>query len=159
MEPVILFVVAGLLGGLALACVFFLWRGERMSSSSPFERDPASTDVINMAHIRVAGIGGLGLLAMALAVALNVPRIGQTLAVGLLLGVGLAAVLIWRRRRDGALTSSGRQSGANTTLAIDAAPETADQPSRRRRLASAVQDRSGVFPRRVQLLTADPRQP
>lgn len=78
-----------------------------------------STDVINAARIRVAGIGGLGLLAMALVVAFNVPRIGLTLAAGALAGVALAAVLIVLRRKAGPLPASGGRPGATTILAID----------------------------------------
>jgi hypothetical protein len=85
-------------------------------------REPLSTNVINIARIRVAGIGGLGLVAMALVIALAVPRIGQTLVAGLVLGLLFAFVLIARRRKDGAMPSSGRQSRANTILAIDASP-------------------------------------
>ena len=89
--------------------------------SDPFERVPDGTkrDVINISAVRVAGIGGLGLAAVALGVALDVPRIGQTLAVSAALGVVLATVLILRRRRMGPMPSSGRKPGANTTLAID----------------------------------------
>lgn len=76
-------------------------------------------DVINIASIRVAGIGGLGLVAMALALAWSIPRIGQSLALGAVLGVGLAAVLILWRRRLGPMPTSGGRSGANTTLSID----------------------------------------
>ena len=72
-----------------------------------------------MASIRVAGVGGLGLVAMALTVALNVPRIGDTLAIGLMLGLALAAGLIVARRRVGPMPSSGRHGGANAVLAID----------------------------------------
>ena len=57
-----------------------------------------------------AGIGGLGLVAMALAVALDVPRIGQTVALGLVLGAVFAAILIGRRRRRGPLPSSGQSN-------------------------------------------------
>jgi hypothetical protein len=78
-----------------------------------------STDVINVARIRVAGIGGLGLLAMALIVAFYIPRIGQTLTVGAIAGVALAAVLILLRRKTGPLPASGGRPGANTILSID----------------------------------------
>jgi hypothetical protein len=91
---------------------------DRERASSPDGTNPP-TDVINIARIRVAGIGGLGLVAMALLVALFVPRIGQELAIGGLLGVGLAAFLILRRRRTGPLPSSGQTMGANNILAID----------------------------------------
>lgn len=102
----------------------------------PFTRGPLSTNVINMSRIRVAGIGGLGLVAMAVTVALNVPRIGQTLLAGLMLGAMLAVVLILRRRRRGPMPSSGRHAGANAVLSID------DRP------ASAGSDEGDVAPRR-----------
>jgi len=78
-----------------------------------------ATDAINIARIRVAGVGGLGLLAMATVVAWFVPRIGQTLLLGVTLGVFLAAILIIRRHRVGPLPSSGRRPGANTMLSIE----------------------------------------
>ena len=63
--------------------------------------DPASPDHINMAHIRVAGVGGLGLVAMAAVVAWNVPEIGDVMAFALVAGVVLAVALIaWRRRTN-----------------------------------------------------------
>ena len=128
MDPVVLVVVPGFVGGLAIALTIFL-RQRRGSDPGSLAAPPRphrpSTDIINASSIRVAGIGGLGLVAMAAAVALNVPRIGQTLGIGLILGLALAAVMIVRRRRSGAMPSSGRQAGANTILALDteAAPE------------------------------------
>ena len=55
---------------------------------------------INMAHIRVAGVGGLGLIAIAVVTAFVLPDAGIPVASGLILGVVLAGVLIlWRSRR------------------------------------------------------------
>lgn len=122
MEILTLFVVYGFVGGFALALLFAgLNRRTKTVPASPdaFRNEPLSTDVINMARIRVAGIGGLGLVAMAVVVAFTVPRIGQSLAMGLVLGVLLAAILILMRRRGGPLTSSGKSAGANSTLSID----------------------------------------
>ena len=60
--------------------------------------DPVSTDPINIAHIRVAGIGGLGLVAMAGVVAWNVPGIRIATLVAVPAGLVLAVALIaWRR--------------------------------------------------------------
>jgi hypothetical protein len=92
-----------------------------------------------MSSITVAGIGGLGLVAMAAAVALDVPRIGQTLAIGAVCGVLIAAFMIYRRRSSGSLPSSGQQMGANTTLSIDAPPAPAkddDRPVQPKRLST-----------------------
>ena len=122
MDPVTLVLVPGLLGGLVLALLFFKLQQHRHGdelSPDTFRNLPISTDVINMAHIRVAGIGGLGLVATALWAAWFVPRIGQTLAVGLVFGVILAVAMILRRRHSGPMPSSGRRPGANTMLSID----------------------------------------
>ena len=129
MDPVTLIVIPGLVGGIVIAVVAFLRQGRapRHSSLATASRpEPPSTDIINVASIKVAGIGGLGLVAMAAAVALNVPRIGQTLGIGLVLGVTLATVMIALRRRTGSMPSSGQQPGANTILAIDATDAAAD---------------------------------
>ncbi len=57
------------------------------------------TDPINIAHIRVAGIGGLGLVAMAALVAWYVPSIRIAMLLALPLGILLAAgLIVWRRR-------------------------------------------------------------
>ena len=61
--------------------------------------DPISTDPINIAHIRVAGVGGLGLVAMAGVVAWNVPQIWLATTLAAAGGVLIAFALIaWRRR-------------------------------------------------------------
>ena len=119
MDSVVGVLVPGILGGLLVA--YLLSRIQRPSqflSGDPFP-GRTGTDVINMAHIRVAGVGGLGLVAMCLAVAVWVPRIRQSLAISLGLGVVLAVVLILRRRKTGPMPSSGRSAGANTMLSID----------------------------------------
>ena len=73
-----------------------------------------------MAHIKVAGAGGFGLVIVALATGLDVPEIGQTVLLGFTLGVVLAAgLIVWRRKRGGPMPSSGGQMGANTMLSID----------------------------------------
>ncbi len=86
MDPVTLVVF---LGGIVIAVVFMRLQRRSLNRSDPFQND-STTDVINMARIRVAGVGGLGLVAMATVVAFAVPRIGQTLAAGLVLGAVIA---------------------------------------------------------------------
>lgn len=122
MDPVTLVIVPGFLGGLILACVVVLARRRARPAPSvmlPYRPDRVSTDVINMASIKVAGIGGLGLVAMAAAVALDVPEIGQSVGVGLVLGAAGAVIMIVRARRSGPMPSSGNRMGANTVLSID----------------------------------------
>ena len=100
------------------------------SASVAFDREPLSTDVINMAHIRVAGIGGLGFVAMAAVVAIYIPSIRASLAIGLALGVLFGVGLIVWRRRTGPMPSSGRRPGANTVLSIDEPASQADHHER-----------------------------
>lgn len=122
MDPVTLVVVPGFLGGLVIAAVVLLLqrRGTRTPSVVvPYRPAPLSTDVINMASIKVAGVGGLGLVAMAAAVALDVPRIGEAVATGIGCGAVIALIMIWRRRRTGPMGSSAQVFGANTVLAIE----------------------------------------
>ena len=121
-NPVTWIVVPGFVGGLLIAFVIgaLQRRGRSGAAERAFNKEPLSTDVINMAHIRVAGIGGLGLVAMAAVVALNVPEIGRPVAVGAILGVACGALLIIWRSRRGPLPSSAEHGGANTTLSIDA---------------------------------------
>jgi hypothetical protein len=138
MDPATFVLALGFLGGLVIA---LLIRGR--GRQTPTTRDPfapISTDVINVARVRVAGVGGLGLVAMALVVAAFVPSIRQSLALGLTLGVVLAVVLILWRRRRGPMPSSGRHAGATTTLSIDARPtatEGEDRDSTRARAQDA----------------------
>src|SRR5574338_792778 len=124
MEPFALVAILGLIGGIVIALVSVRVHGRSLSRPDPFAHD-APTDVINMARIRVAGIGGLGLVAMALVVSIAVPAIGVPFASGAALGVLTALALIATRRRDGGMRSSGERPGANTVLSID-------EPAKRR---------------------------
>jgi hypothetical protein len=129
MDPVTLLLVPGFVGGLFVA--FWLACGHRRSTGAgeaPARRaDEPITDAINIAHIPVAGVGGLGFLVIALLVAAFVPSIGASLATGAVLGTILAVGLIFWRRHTGPMQSSGRRPGANTTLSI----ETMDSHPRR----------------------------
>ena len=60
-----------------------------------------------MAHIQVEGIGGLGMVAAVITVAVTDPRIRLAMIAAAVLGTGLALVLIAKRRRTGALPSNG----------------------------------------------------
>jgi hypothetical protein len=121
MNPLTLVVVPGFLGGLVLAVVVILLQRRHQFTPSVIvsSRLPVTTDVINMASIKVTGIGGLGLVAMAAAVAFDVPLIGQAIAVGLAFGISGALIAILWRRHTGPLPSSSRYMGANAVLSID----------------------------------------
>ena len=116
-----LYLTVALIGGLIVAIVLSRvskrWGGPVRDVFGP---NAASTDVINMAHIKVAGAGGFGLVIVALATGLDVPEIGQMVVLGFMLGIVLAVVLVaWRRKRGGPMPSSGGQMGANTMLSIE----------------------------------------
>lgn len=118
-----LLVVPALFGvAIALAMRFFgrpPVSSTRVSSDSFTNDRPA--DVINASRIRVAGIGGLGFVAMAAAVAYAVPRIGDTVVVGAIGGVLAAALVIWYRRRQGPLSTN--EPGGRAYLVSDGEEE------------------------------------
>ena len=117
------FLAFGIVGGsvIALITTRLHVRLPDPTGADQFVRRPLSTDVINMANIRVAGVGGLGLVVICAIVALTIPSIGVSVGTGLVTGVVLALILIHHRRRTGPLPSSGKGPGANTVLAIDEA--------------------------------------
>ena len=118
MDPVFI-VIPGLLGGVVIAVAIAMLRHRFRSRLSKAAEGREPVAAIDISSIRVAGIGGLGLVAMAVAVAWTFPRIGFTMELGLLLGALMAVALIIARRRFGSMPSSGQHGGANTTLAID----------------------------------------
>jgi hypothetical protein len=132
MDPVTLLIVVAFVGGLIVAplvaCVHH--RSSRERESLPGRDDTPLVDPINIAHIRVTGIAGLGFVLLALAVAAYIPSIGVSLAAGAVLGIVFAVVLIVRRRRIGPLPSSGARPGANTTLSIDMGESASDDQTK-----------------------------
>jgi hypothetical protein len=142
MEP-LLILIPGILGGLLFALFALRFRRGGTSNLPVGSGRPETppTDVINMAHIRVAGVGGLGLVAMAAAVALDIPRIGMSVGAGLVLGAAYAAVVVFRSRREP--MPGSRAPGANAVLSIDL-PET---PGRGSRLSGPDSKRVQTVPR------------
>jgi hypothetical protein len=116
MDPLVIILGPGILGGILFALII-----RRVAGSPDDGRQlaPPSTGMINMARIRVEGGGGLGMLAMAVCVALFVPRIRSTMEVAAALGLMLAVGLILWRRRTGPLPSAGRGPGAHSMLPLD----------------------------------------
>jgi hypothetical protein len=119
MEPLIVILAPGVIGGLLVAVFLIRFQGDSTSNAPAGRLDPPSTSLINMARIRVAGGGGLGMVAMATVVAIFVPRIRFSMIVGLVLGAVLATALIAYRRRQGSWSSGGQLPGAHSLLAID----------------------------------------
>ena len=112
MEPLLIVLVPGVLGGIILAILLgSRWIDLRTRGvERPLES--TSPSLINMAHIPVQGGGGLGIVAAVIAVALADSRIRGAIGIAALLGVVLAAVLIARRRERGPLSSGGGDSAS-----------------------------------------------
>ena len=118
MEPLLMLVVLGVLGGIVLALLL----GSRWINLRPgvVERRlaPPSPSLINMARIPVEGGGGLGIVAAVIAVTLAEPRIRVAIAIAAVLGGGFAWVLIVLRRDRGPLVSGGDDSGPRSILGL-----------------------------------------
>jgi hypothetical protein len=114
MEPFLIIIVPGLLGGVLFALLFARLHGTPSESEPDTRLAPPSPNLINMARIRVSGLGGLGMLAMSIVVAIFVPRIRVTMAIALVLGAAMAAVLIAQRRRQSPWNS--QHPGAHSML-------------------------------------------
>lgn len=101
MGPFILaFVLSAAIGGiLMLALMRYSHPNPPISEPDSFQRDNLGTQVIDVSRIRVAGFGGLGLMAMAVALGFMIPRIGVSLALGLVGGF-LVSIAIGAYRRQ-----------------------------------------------------------
>jgi hypothetical protein len=114
------FAVFAVAGG-AVTAVLLIAIGRRPHASpvavaDRFASEGTSFDTINMSHIRVAGIGGLGMAAVAVAIAYVFPRIGFSLAIGVVGGVVGAVAVILSRSRLGPLGSGRGQIGGRSVL-------------------------------------------
>ena len=113
MEP-LLILIPGILGGVFVALIASRLSARRPPVPSQYQLRTADPGLINMARIKIDGIGGLGMVAMAVIVAISVPWIRASVALSLILGVVVAALLIAWRYRSGPLTSSSRHAGAHS---------------------------------------------
>lgn len=90
-------------GGVIAAAALILSRRSGLGASAP-RHDPfdhSNTDVINFARLRIAGVGGLGVIVVAAAMAMTFPRIGWSVVLSAVAGVALATVWIVSRRQHG----------------------------------------------------------
>jgi hypothetical protein len=120
MESLLIILVPGVFGGLVLALVLASLRWGSPSTVVPRRLAAPSYALINMAHIRVEGVGGLGMVAAVIAVAVTDPRIRLAMIMASVMGTALALVLIAKRRRTGALPSNGDGPDDRSTLHLDA---------------------------------------
>ena len=121
MEP-LLILVPGMVGGLVLALLIAANRKGTPSIVVPRRLAAPSPSLINMASIRIEGVGGLGMVAAVVAVAVSDPRIRLAMILAAVLGIGLALALIAMRRDSGALPSSGDGTDDRSTLHLDSEP-------------------------------------
>jgi hypothetical protein len=119
MEPLLIVLIPGVFGGLFVA--WLIAATGRGSSSTVVPRRLAAPTpaLINMAHIQVEGVGGLGMVAAVIAVAIADPRIRLAILVAWVFGTALAIALIVMRRRTGALPSGGDDPDDRSMLHLD----------------------------------------
>jgi hypothetical protein len=118
LSPFGVILVPAVAGGLVVAAVL-KWSKPRAQSTPTrdvFGDNAASTDIINMSRIKVAGLGGLGFVVVAIVTALTVPRIGQVMAIAAIGGTLVALSTIVWRRVHGPLPSDGSTPGAHKLL-------------------------------------------
>lgn len=119
MEPLLILMVLGLFGGLGLSILIARYRRGTPPTFVPRRLAAPNPALINMANIRVEGIGGLGMVAAVIAVAIADSRIRAAIIIALVLGGGLALALIALRRRSGPLPSAGDGPDDRSMLHID----------------------------------------
>jgi len=120
MEPLLVILVPGLLGGLMLALIIAFRPIRTSSTVVPRRLDAPSPSLINMAHIRIEGLGGLGMVAAVVAVAIADSRIRAAIILAAAVGTVGALALILIRRRTGALPSSGGGPDDRSLLHLEA---------------------------------------
>ena len=124
MEPLLIILIPGTLGGLALALLLPRLRRRTPVVAVPHHLEPPSPALINMASIKVEGVGGLGMVAAVLLVAATDPRIRLAILGAAVLGIALAVALIALRRATGALPSGTDGPDGRLPLGLDRGPAT-----------------------------------
>jgi len=107
MEPLLVILVPGVIGGVVLALIIAFRPTRKPSIVVRRQLDAPSPALINLAHIRIEGLGGLGMVAAVIAVAIADPRIRVAIIIAAVFGTAGAMGLIWIRRGTGAMPSAG----------------------------------------------------
>jgi hypothetical protein len=119
MEPLLIVLIPGVIGGLVLALLIAGRPNRPASTFVPRRLEAPSPALINMAHIRIEGLGGLGMVAAVVAVAIADSRIRLATIIAGVLGTALAFALVAIRRRTGAMPSSGDGPDDRSLLHLD----------------------------------------
>ena len=149
MEPLLLALIPGLFGGLVLSWLIGRHQSTTPPTFVPRRLDAPSPSLINMSSIKVEGLGGLGMVAAVIAVAIADSRIRLAMIIALVLGAGLAIGLIAMRRRDAEsgphggpddsiLHIYGGGAGHSVSPVSSAAPDSPDKPENARRRARGI---------------------
>jgi hypothetical protein len=123
-----LWIVPATFGAVIAGAMLLMRRGGSRpvrANRDPFVEDRPS-DVINMARIRVAGFGGLGMIVVAITLAFVYPRIGDTVLLGVAGGVVAAGFVILYRRQSGPLASGDNGVGGRSVFV---GPDDDDEPT------------------------------
>ena len=107
MEPLLIILIPGVFGGLFVSLLIARNRRRTPPTFVPRRLELPSPSLINMSSIKVEGLGGLGMVAAVIAVAIADPRIRMAILAAMILGGALALVLIALRRREAEHSKSG----------------------------------------------------
>ena len=107
MEPLLIILIPGVFGGLFVSLLIARNRRGTPPTFVPRRLELPSPSLINMSSIKVEGLGGLGMVAAVIAVAIADPRIRLAILAAMILGGALAVLLIARRRREADRSESG----------------------------------------------------
>jgi hypothetical protein len=129
MEPLLIVLVPGLIGGVVLSLFITRLRRTTPPTFVPKRLEAPSPSLINMSSIKVEGLGGLGMVAAVIAVAIADPRIRLAVIIAGVLGGGLAYVLIRLRRSTGGL-HSGNDPNGDSLLHLEDHPSAGDTTSK-----------------------------
>ena len=119
METLLMVLIPGILGGFLLSLLIARFRRTTPPTFVPRQLEAPSPSLINMAHIKIEGLGGLGMVAAVIAVAIADPRIRLAIIIAAVLGAGLALGLIAARRRTGSLPSGGDDHDDRSMLHLE----------------------------------------
>lgn len=119
MLSLLVMVMLGVSGGLAVAALIPVLQLRQRALVVPRRLAQPSPAIINMAHIPVDGVGGLGLVSAVVVVAMWDPRIRLAMTGAAILGAGLALGLIVMRRYAGTPFDADH-SGDRSTLHLHA---------------------------------------